>query len=300
MPTLDEVRPGDVITSDLWNTLRQLLADHEQRISDLEGSGGGGGEPNPQGRFDLEFLSVSPATIVAGSPATFRYRLSSRASASVAVTLVATVDTAANRNQWQARVRILDSNLNQIPRATLDLPAGQSRIFHVQITSVPNVAEGTEFTLSATARGGGLVNSSPASTFTVGEEAEPQDETIELLPPTPGDVQFIGSGSFDGTTLSLAAGASALLPFLGRFSLPGTYEVVEPAAVGNGWTATRQSGSTPPRFVIGEVGDGPVQRSVNYVVGAGSAAASEGRVVLALQRAGASNARSVELVLNRL
>jgi len=300
MPTLEAVRPGDVITSELWNDLQQMLEDHEERIAALEGGAGNGTtQPPLEGAFDVEFLSVNPATILAGGPATFRYRLRSRATRGAEVTLAPTVVAGANPGEWPGRLQILDENQVPNPGRTVQLAAGTERIFHLRITAVPAVPNGTELSLVVTARAGGIIGSSGARTFTVGEATAPQDETIELLPPAPGDVQFLGNGSFDGTTLTLDSGAQALLPFLARFTVAGSYDVFDPEVTGDGWSAVRHQQSTPATFEIPAVTGTAEVRPVSYVVTAGDGVAASGRVVLALQRSGAPIARTVEINLNR-
>ena len=252
-----------------------------------------------EGGVDVFFLGVNPTTPEANAPITFQYRIASRANITADFAITPNLIVPDNQALWEERLQILDENLNVITTGLIEsLQPAAERIFHVRITSIPDVAAGTQFSLSVSAGAGTVSGTSGLETLSVGEATEPQDDTISVGAIS---AQFLGTGSFSDSTLVLGTGSSALVTMQVTFTVVGTYDVG--ATLGEntaGWTAERFSDTTPEAFVIEEADlrdSGSATRLVEYVVAAPAGASAEGSAAFVLQRSEAAVARTTTIAL---
>lgn len=259
-------------------------------------------EPVLQGLVNVLFLSVDPSTPAADAPVTFQYQIQSLANLTADFTITPTISTADNPDEWESRLQVLDENLNVITSRVIPrLEPNETRVFHVRLTEVPDVADGTEFSLTVGAASGNVSGTSGARTFIVGEETEPQDDTITL---SFLNAEFIGDGSVMGSTITLASGAQALVELRAEFTVIGTYDVsVQLGDATTGWTAEIFSNTTPTAFTINESDlDNTEERAIRdaeFLIQAGDSASASGNVEFRLQRSGAEMARTLEMLLAR-
>lgn len=187
------------------------------------------------GDVGLEHVDVDPATIEAGAPATFRYRITSAASAAADFLLAPTIGGDVASDLWESLLEVLDDDLESLPERTIHLEQGEEKVFFVRLTEVPAVAEGTVFELTVGATAGAVSGSSGAATFTVGEEVVPPDPNITLVPDGGENGAVLA-----GNTVTLRTGFPGQVRFDARFRAPGRYVLtLNPSTTALGWQITR-------------------------------------------------------------
>lgn len=246
------------------------------------------------GDVDVIWLAVSPTTIQPDQPATFQYRIRSRASAEADFLIDPVIAVAANQSVWQGRLQVLDGSLNPLSGRLIHLTPTQEAVFHVRITSVPSGTAGVNAELSVTASSGGVTGTSGAIAFQVGQPMETPDVTITLTP-----TGLIGPGTLVGDTLTLAASASTRVRFLLTVQTVGIYDLtLTSPAGGSGWTAAPFA--TPPQYNIqaGDVVGGIAQRFPTFTVQTAATPNASATMTVRYQRQGATNSRSFPLNLS--
>lgn len=247
------------------------------------------------GDVDVIWLAVNPTTIQADQPATFQFRIRSRASAEADFLIDPVIAVAANQSVWQSRLQVLDGALNPMSGRVIHLTPQQEAVFHARITSVPSGTTGVDFQLTVSASSGGVTGTSGALPFQVGQPAETPDVTITLSP-----TGLTGPGTLSGDTLTLAAGTSTRVRFLVTFQQTGTYvlTLTTPAA-GSGWTAAPFA--TPNQYDIqaGDLGSsGVAQRFPQFQIQTAATPNASATTVVRYQRQGATSSRSFTLNLS--
>ncbi len=252
-----------------------------------------------QGDIDIVWENVDPATITPSNPATFQYRLISRANQAVTVTISPVISEVANPNDWQNQLLVLDNNQVEITSRTIQLEAGMQVVFHIRIPTVPNVPIDTTFnlTVNALSAAGSLTGSSGPRNFTVGQATSQQDSTINLVFAfsNPPDAVQLG-------TIRLTEGAGALITLNAEFTVIGTYDVIDPVVTGTNWSATRYAQETPSFYEITDadfVGS-PQARTPSFIIMANPGASATGEVEFGIQRRRATLSRTISLGLERI
>jgi hypothetical protein len=250
------------------------------------------------GTVELGWLSVSPLTFNPNDVVAFQFTITSRASQAADFLIDPVVGVAIGQNTWQDRIRVLDASLNPITNRVIHLDPLQQRTFHVQINGIPAGTASTPFTLTVNASAGGVIGTSGALPFQVGQAVDPPDTTITLHP-----IQSIPAPALVGDTVTAVPGQpSVRVRFVAEFELAGVYDLDLPLAAGTtGWTVARFA-TTPASFTI-QASDipagGKASRSVEITISPAAGASASGRVEVRLRRQGASGQRSFSLNLNK-
>ena len=254
------------------------------------------------GDVDVEYRAVNPTTIVENQPVTFQYRIRSRASDDADFLIDPLIGIGSNQNLWQSRLVVLDQDFNTLPSRLLRLSQQQERIVHVRISQVPSGTTGTNFTLTVSASSGGVSGSSGARSFQVGEAVPDQDNSIAINP----DHVLFGSGTLAGDSLTVPAGASAVVVFNVDFSrMPpmdsDTYNLtLALSPSGTAWQA--EPFDTPTSYVISAAdispGTGRAQRSPQFTITAPASGSASARLDVIYQREGADANNLYALNLN--
>jgi hypothetical protein len=178
-----------------------------------------------------------------------------------------------------------------LPSRLLRLAQQQERIVHVRISQVPSGTTGADFTLTVSASSGGVSGSSGARSFQVGEAVPDQDNSITINP----DHVLFGSGTLAGDSLTVPAGASAVVVFnveLERMPTTDsdTYNLtLALSPSGTAWQAAPFD--TPTSYVITASDFSPVtgraQRSPQFTITAPATGSASARLDVIFQREGA-------------
>jgi hypothetical protein len=248
------------------------------------------------GDVDVDWLAVNPTTIQPDQPATFQFRIRSRASADASFLIDPFVTVASGQSVWQSRLQVLDSSLEMLSGRSIHLIPLEEKLFHVRLSSVPSSTDGVDFQLVVNATSGGVSGTSGALSFQVGQTTEPPDTTITLNP-----TALIGSGTLAGDTVTVAAGQSPRVRFRVTFAQPGTYNLtVTPPPQGSGWTVQKFA-ATPASYKIesGDIGaSGFAQRFPEITVQPGVGAAASATCAVHYQRDGDSGSSGRSFPLN--
>lgn len=255
--------------------------------------------PLPQvfGEADVVWLTVTPTTFQPGDTVTFQFRITSRASTAADFLIDPLIGVAANPSAWQRELQVLDSSLNPLTGRQIRLEPLQQRLFNVRISQVPSGTAGTAFTLTVNATAGNVQGTSGALPFTVGQEVEPPDTTIELNP-----TQSVPASALVGDTVTASVGQPAVrVRFTAEFELPGTYDLT----LTTGPATTRWSVDrflTTPAFYDIAAGDipsgGRAVRLPEITIQPSAGASATGRVEVRLQRRGSAGSRAFPLNLS--
>jgi hypothetical protein len=249
--------------------------------------------PLLQGGVNIQFEDTQPARITANQQCTFHYKLVSDANLPVALTLSPTISVPA----WQAGLQILDETGAAAANRTVTVGSLLTKDFFVRVAQITPVVTG--FTMNVIGQGEGVVASSGAQAFTVGQVGA-QDPEIRL------SIEGVirggpGGDPLSGTTVTLKTGEQAELSLLAKFHQPVTYPWK--ATVGSGWTVTDTSSLPPNQFTIQQSDiktSGPdagwAVKSAPVVVKA-PAATGATDFTFTLQRQGATLQRSLTLRL---
>lgn len=246
-----------------------------------------------QGALVVEWVSVNPATVVPGQPATFVYGLLAGTNKGALWSLVGSVDVATNAAAWNAQVRLLDNQGNVLNPAQLALEAGQRANVQVQILSVPASTAGVTFGVTLTGTAEGITGSSGIRQFTVGTPTPPPDLAISLA-----TVPALSQGALVGNTLTVPGGASRPLGISVDLTVAGVYTISRSVlGTGTGWAVNLDSGTTDS-FTINP-GDltatGTTQRLLRYAVVATAGATTPAQIQVQVQRQGNASFRALAL-----
>jgi hypothetical protein len=197
--------------------------------------------PQLQGNVNIQFEDTLPARVTLNQPCTFHYKLVSEANLPVTLTLTPTVSVEA----WRAGLQVLDDAGSVVPSRQVTVGALREKDFFIRVPQV--TAAATAFTMTVNGQGPGIVSSSGADAFTVGEIGA-QDTDIRL------SIEGVVRGNPDGnplsgTTVTLRTGESAELDLLAKFHRVGTYDwtaKLEPQ--NSGWVL--DSSALPSSFVV--------------------------------------------------
>ena len=250
--------------------------------------------PVVQGNVSLQFQGTDPQRITANQPCSFHYRAVSSANQPVTLTLIPTVSVPA----WQAGLQVLDDTRVVLASNALTVGTLLSKDFFVQIAQV--TAAATTFSLTVNAQGQGIVTSSGAQPFTVGQIGTQDPDTQMLL----GGVARGGQGPnpLSDSTITLKPNEQAEIDLEVKFAKVGTFDLtaaVSPAAAG--WTVPQGASAT---FIIADADiptSGPdvgfASKAVTVVIKAPAAAAPAADLNLVLQRQGGTVPRQLSMHL---
>lgn len=250
-----------------------------------------------QGNVTVEYVSVTPTTVVAGQPATFAYRIRSGTNNRATWTITPQVTVAANSAAWNAQLSVLDDAGGEITSRQIALDPGEQRAFSVRIGTVPAGTNGVQFGLTVNVQADSITGSSGIRQFTVGSADVPPDGTITLaLQPA------LSGGALSGSTLTVPGGASRTLGIAATFTVAGTYSVSRTVlGSATGWTATA-TGGTPASYTITAAdlaASGQAERLMRFGVAATASATANAQLEVRLQRSGQTAFRAVVVNLVR-
>ena len=251
-----------------------------------------------QGNVTVEYVNVTPTTILPDQPATFGYRIRSGTNNRATWSIAPRVSVAAGGAAWNSQLGVLDDTGGVIASRQITLDPGEERNFSVRIGTVPAGTNGVQFGLVVNAQADGISGSSGIRQFTVGTADVPPDASITLaLQPAASS-----AGALVGSTLTVPGGASRTLAIAATFTVAGTYTLTRNVLGGaTGWTATPISG-TPNSYSISSAdlaASGQAQRLMRFSVAATAGATQNAELEVRLQRSGQSAFRSVVVTLVR-
>lgn len=248
------------------------------------------------GNVDVSFESVNPATPLAGSAATFRYKVKSRANQPAQFLITPTITVSSNQQEWNDALQVLDDNGNQIVSKMIAVAPQEEKFFRIRLSTVPASPAAATFTLAVSAGAAGVTATADSRPFTVGQAAEQQDSTISLnfFSATP-------PGAFSGGTVRLAQGGVGKITLIAEFHVVGTYTITPAILSGTGWTAERSAATTPETIPISSTDlDNPqvtATRNLDFIMRATAGATATGQAEYRVQRQGQTNRRTLRLNL---
>jgi len=258
------------------------------------------------GPVDVLLLDIRPATLAANNPATFRFRLRSRANLNATYAIAPQIAVAANQSTWQANVQVLNAEGGVNNERTISLDAGAEQIFSVRINPIPAGTDGTPFTLTVSATAPGSSGTSGPINATVGLLADLPDPAITALTFSSGTVLGPGSGgSVTATTIRLPATRGARVTLFAEFSEVANYQVTVALVSGaTNWQMqllTPPATTTPPNtFAIARTdldsAAGRVPRFPEFSIGP-AAGVTAGAVEIRIQRPGNTQFRAYRMNL---
>lgn len=251
-----------------------------------------------QGIVTVEYLSVTPTTIVENQAVTFAYRITSGTNNSATWSLNPQIAVASNSAAWNSQLSIVNESGNPIPSGQITLDPGQSQEIGVRIGTVPTGTDGVQFGLSLTAQAESITGTSGIRQFTVGTEDIPPDETITLAPQPAAS----SPGALEGSNFTVPGGMTRTLAIAATFTVAGTYSnTQEIHGSTSGWTISLAPG-TPSSYTITSAdlsATGQVQRLMRFNVTATVSAAASTDLEIRLQRSTQTAFRSVVFTLLR-
>lgn len=251
------------------------------------------------GNADVSYQTVTPATVAANAPATFRYKVKSRANQNAIFNIQATVSGVPNASDWQNVVAILNDDETANLQKTISLAPSEEKFFKVRLTTVPSTPANATFILAVAAGATGVVATPDSRGFTVGQVADQQDQTIDLnyfgaVPPS----------AFSNGTIQLAPGGAMKVVLIAQFHTAQTlsYTLTQGVVSGSGWTIDRNTINTPATISIDAaevVGSSGAVRNLEFIVQSQPGSANSGQVFFQLLKQGATVPRKVTLNLGR-
>ena len=175
---------------------------------------------------DVAYVATTPATPLAGQPAFVHLTLTSRGSFDATLTVTPSVSTG-----WTGLEVLTALSPPQIvaDRQIL-LPSLGTKDVYIQIPIPGGTPSNTTFVLTVDAQGQGA-SGSLLKQFTVGQAAPVEDTHIKL------DIQGVEGGGLVGSTISVAAGATAELTMAAEFDLSTNYTVTASlVGAASGWS----------------------------------------------------------------
>jgi hypothetical protein len=237
------------------------------------------------GAADVNFINVQPATPTANGQATFQFQVVSQANLEATFALTASVISAVSQSLWTSAVRLLDSNQVEIPGGQVTLTPGQSKTVFVAINPIPNVPNGTAFTVALNVVSGTVSGSSGNMPFAVGSAVQQPDATITLNAPTADIVS--GAATLNSTSLTASNGAIVNLSFPSTFTVQGNYDIVP----------SLKNGATNWALLVAAVTQNPLP-VLQTEINAGGGKASK-NIVIAIQRNAGATAGTLEVKVTR-
>jgi PASTA domain len=251
------------------------------------------------GQVDVTFDSVTPGTITAGAPVTFRYEVASRATVAADFTIVPTIVLASNQTAWQNALEVRDDSDLVLPQQRILINPDQSRFIRIHIPSVPGAPPNAPFTLTVSAVVSGVIAHPDTRSFTVGQATPPEDTSIGLEV-----INSVPLSALVGTTVRVAPTGVARINCRAELPMAASYDVSIVVISGTNWTAERNTGSTPATIPI-TAGDlttpeGTAIRNPDFLIRALAGASAAGEVELRIQRQGQATMRTRRLTLQRI
>jgi hypothetical protein len=251
------------------------------------------------GNADVTFQSATPATLVANQPATFRYKVKSRANQQATFTIPATVSGVPNASDWNNVLVVLNDDDSANSAKTVSLAADEEKFFKVRLIAVPATPPNAVFTLAVTVQASGVTATPDSRNFTVGQPAELQDASIDL--------NFFGSvppAAFSGGTIRLAPGGQMKIVLIAQFHTVQTlnYSLTQGIVTGSGWTVERNTANTSDTISIDAaevVGATGATRHPEFIVRSQAGSANSGQVFFQLLKQGGTVPRKLTLNLGR-
>lgn len=176
MPDIpNRVKPGDIITSDFINSMLDVLADLDQRVSQLESGGGTPNDPPAIGSIAVIHQSSSRGVnLVPGDelPYPQRFKLSNHTNRPLAIALSAEVNAASGN--WKKSIAIKDTSNRSISQMVV-APNGRAQDFIVDVSAPEDAEVGDEVTLTVSCQVGPPHNKQDQATLdlTVAEKPGP-------------------------------------------------------------------------------------------------------------------------------
>lgn len=252
------------------------------------------------GAADVIFTGMTPAIPAPNNPLVFNFRLRSRANLGASFAIQPVIAVAANQADWQSRVQVLDQSQGVIASNQISVPAGQEVLFSVRISQVPQVPNGTQFSLSVMASAGGVAGSSGLLTNTVGQAGETPDNSITLN--FSSSEVLLGSATITSSQIQMAQGARANVALAATFTIVGQYSITTSLSQGAAnWQVTLND---PPLInnllpiVSGDLQGGIASRILTFFV-VPQAGATSGVITFRIQRQaqGVTSSRSFPMNL---
>ena len=248
--------------------------------------------------IDVFWDSVTPNPILGNKPATFGYRLRSRAAVSAIFTITPHILTAG----FNAELQVQEANGEINLARKIGLAANEERAFLIHIPLVPNLPAGTSFKLAVQGAAGGGIGANTKD-FAIGQAVIPPDATINLTPigltilnpltalPDPsGGLPY----SEVDRTISLKKTFIGRMALLAEFQSKGTYDiVVEKLSGADKWDV--QLFDTDAQIVIDEgdfVNGPPARENLGIGVVPQDGASATGEIQLRVQRKGALSSQT--------
>jgi hypothetical protein len=232
-----------------------------------------------EGDIELTFLGTTPATPVAGS-FFVEYRLTSRATLDVDVTLTPQLDTG-----WAPLNVRLTQTAAPLSPATITLSPGDTPTFFVEVTVPGTAATGTPFSLDVAGTGGGLLTNAPQQVFNVGSAAPQEASYIDLSVPT-------------GASVSVAANDSTTVNIDCEFTQTGDFDLTATFPDGpSGW-ALDLSDVPTPIHVTTIPASGKAAVPIDIGITAPGSASGPVQLVIYVQEQGQTIGRHLPLTLS--
>lgn len=250
------------------------------------------------GNADVTFQSVSPATIVPNVPATFRYKVKSRANQEATFTLQATISGVPNIADWQNVLSVLNDDGSTNSSRTITLAPEAEKFFNIRLSAVPPNPPNATFTFAVSTQASGVTATPDSRNFTVGQASEPQDATIDL-----NFFSAVPPAAFSGSTIRLAAGGIMKVVLIAQFHNAQTlnYALTQGIVSGSGWTVERNTVNTSDTVSIDAaevVGTQGAVRNLEFIIRSAAGSSAAGQVFFQLKQ-GTAPARKLTLNLGR-
>lgn len=257
-------RPGDLITTDAFNTMANQIDDLIERVTQLEGQAqpGPGPGPAPVGSMVITQVPTNPGPIQIGQTYDFPFILDSQTNipALYTFTVLYSQVVGANANAWSLGTTIRNPLNQTVSNATI--ANGSPLTIHVRIT-IPAGAVSATMTIQVNAvhaPNDPLLNVSRLMPITIGQSPNVSDPrtTFEQLLVSP--VENLVNDPLLGDVVETPVGSQSLVRVTANFTLNGTYafstNVVPPDPA---WTAalhasvqtpTAQGPSNPKQIIV--------------------------------------------------
>jgi hypothetical protein len=226
-----------------------------------------------QGNVALNYQSVNPLRIVAGSQVTFTYSVSSQTLLPVVVTIAPTISLTSVQNSLQ----ILNPDGTTIVQGRLSLNSGETKLFLIRIPTFPNLADNTPFTMQVAASGTGIGGDQDGPReFRVNVASEPVDTktTLDIESAVPPSALVENK-----TKLRLARTSSAIVKLEIGFTEAGSYNFIAPTHAQ--WNIQPSDENPAPPFNVSGV---PSGIPLDFIISPKTTASGTVRVTFTVQR----------------
>ena len=191
-----------------------------------------------QGKIELSWMDVSPATINASSIATFEFRMQSMANQDAIFVMSHAIDVAQNASIWLNSMEVLDNLQNPVAGPAISLGSGAVTTFFIRINPVPDVPLKTPFAIAVTATSGDVSGKSDIVYASIGDPMNLPDENVSMIFQST-TFSPSGSGSLEigeiQDTIRFTDIGEMLIKFVAKFRDVGVYDVIKQLTGASGW-----------------------------------------------------------------